>query len=298
MIDHTNVVDKYIQDASKKNPLSSLGIENKLISKNKLDKFAKLYLKKSKSVVDEVRIKLLEFQLNLSLSIFQTDLDTLKKDLDDLKSKKNEKVEESKEEKIGSSNELVNQNIKEIYNQIEWEKPSFESFSLAYVWYENLSDKVQNKKYLTIVDFSKSREQKRLYVINLKNKEVEYNTKVWHWENSWEEYASGFSNTPWTHKSSLWFIITNSKYESNSKWTWEWLRLYWLENWINDQTDERGIFMHSGDIKWSEWCLTIPKRFRPREIMDKIKWKSLIFAYYPDDDYLASSEVLKNNKNI
>ena len=48
---------------------------------------------------------------------------------------------------------------------------------------------------LTIIDFTKSSKEKRLYVVDLKNQEISFQSVVSHGRNSGQEYARTFSNS-------------------------------------------------------------------------------------------------------
>jgi hypothetical protein len=59
----------------------------------------------------------------------------------------------------------------------------------------------------------------------------------------------------------------------------------------NDNARKRGIFIHPAGIDQSEGCFTLPELDAP--ILNMIKGDSLLFAYYPDQEYLLNSELLQ-----
>ena len=79
------------------------------------------------------------------------------------------------------------------------------AFTYALKGYDQLTSQnvVANKDILTIVDFSKSSTEKRLYVLDLVNGKILYNTLVAHGRNSGHEFANKFSNLLESHQSSL-----------------------------------------------------------------------------------------------
>lgn len=175
-----------------------------------------------------------------------------------------------------------------LYTQLKWkEKPDLEPFACAMVWYEKLKNQLWNPTYLTVVDFTKSRRKKRFFVINMKTKTVEYATKVWHWKNSWWDYASSFSDSAWSQKSSLGFYRTPEKITKSHTKSWSGLWMNWIEE-SNDNAKNRWIYMHPWTETWSQWCFTIPKGIST-EIMEKLKWDSLVFAYAKSKNYFAQS---------
>lgn len=105
--------------------------------------------------------------------------------------------------------------------------------------------KIQNHNIITIADYSQSSKQKRLYVIDLKNKKLLFNTYVAHGRNTGDEYANSFPNVEGTHKSSLGFFVTEKPVIGPS--TGYSLILYGVEKGINDNALKREIIIHAAD---------------------------------------------------
>lgn len=204
--------------------------------------------------------------------------------------------------------------INDIYKQLKWpEKPDFFPFYLAMQWYNKEKKSLWNSKYLTVVDYSKPVSENRLYVINMQTKTVENCVPTWHGKNSGNtKKTTDFSNEKGSNKTSIGFFRTPSTLKFNSRKTWKWLFLTWLEYSnnhanTNDPKTSRWIavhsvwsFFYSKTENWhkawdstSEGCITIRKADNPNEIMNKIKWDSLIYSYYPDMTYLNKSTMIK-----
>ncbi|HRE32826.1 MAG TPA: murein L,D-transpeptidase catalytic domain family protein, partial [Candidatus Berkiella sp.] len=81
-----------------------------------------------------------------------------------------------------------------------------------YKWVRN-NHAIDNPDILTIIDFNLPSNEKRLWVINLKNSQVLFNTFTTHGKNSGLVYAKDFSNTVGTVKSSLGAFKTLSTYQ-------------------------------------------------------------------------------------
>lgn len=198
--------------------------------------------------------------------------------------------------------------IKEIYDKLQWkEKPEFLPFYLAMQGYNKNKNSLKNKRYLTVVDYSKPVSKNRLYVINMDTLTVENCIQTWHGKNSGNtQTTSKFSNVPNSKQTSIGFFRTPMEKTPNSKWTWRWLFLKGME-YSNDKAKERWIAVHrvwsffysrteKGHKAWdstSEGCITIRTVDNPDAIMDKIKWDSLIYSYYPDATYLNKSTMIK-----
>ena len=160
--------------------------------------------------------------------------------------------------------------------------------------------KLAKDNIISIVDFSKPSSQKRLFVIDLNNLRVLYNTYVAHGVKSGKEYANQFSNTPESNKSSLGFYETKSTYLGGNGYS---LRLAGLERGINDNAERRDIVIHGADyvdeslirsqgyIGRSWGCPALPEKLH-KPIIDKIKNGTCLFIYGPDNTYLKKSKII------
>ena len=107
--------------------------------------------------------------------------------------------------------------------------------------------KLKNPTILTIADYSQSSNQKRFYVIDLKNKKLLYNTYVAHGLNTGEEYARSFSNEEGSLKSSLGFYVTeNPIIGSHTGFA---LLINGVEKGFNDHAEKRAIIIHGTSWK-------------------------------------------------
>ena len=160
--------------------------------------------------------------------------------------------------------------------------------------------KVTNDRILSIVDFSQPSSKKRLFVIDLNNYKVVFNTYVAHGMNSGKEYANQFSNVPESNKSSLGFYETMETYTGKNGYS---LQLQGLENGINDNANRRAIVIHGanyvsenyinaqGYIGRSQGCPAVPQKLS-KPIIDKIKNGTCVFIYSPNTNYLNRSRIL------
>ena len=108
-------------------------------------------------------------------------------------------------------------------------------------WQELKQQNRLKSNILSISDLSQSSNSKRLYVIDLEEKKLLFHTYVAHGRNSGQEYASSFSNTLNSFKTSLGFYVTESTYTGTHGLC---LRLKGLEKGINDIAEQRGIVIH------------------------------------------------------
>lgn len=179
---------------------------------------------------------------------------------------------------------------------------SKEAFNYALSGMEKLEKegKLKNPDLLTIADFSQPSSKKRLFVIDLKNETVLFNTFVSHGRNSGAAVATAFSNAPESFKSSLGFYVTGDTYKGQHGYS---LRLEGEEEGINDNAMSRGIVMHSakyvseqiaklqGYVGRSLGCPAIPEKVH-KQIIEVIKNGSCLFLYSPDKSYMANSKML------
>lgn len=161
--------------------------------------------------------------------------------------------------------------------------------------------KLLNSTIVTIADLSQSSNNKRLYVIDLKNKKLLFNTYVAHGRNTGSEYAKNFSNEEGSYKSSLGFYITeNPVIGSHTGFS---LILDGVEKGINDHAGKRAIIIHGaeyvtesfikkyGQLGRSMGCPALPPDLN-KPIIESIKGGTCLFIYNSDDKYIQSSSLL------
>ena len=163
--------------------------------------------------------------------------------------------------------------------------------------------KLENQNVLSIVDFSLPSSKKRLFVIDLKNFKILFNTYVAHGRNSGKEFANQFSNDPESFKSSLGFYVTKDTYNGSHGFS---LHLEGEEKGINDNAYSRAIVMHSapyvdesvvksqGFLGRSLGCPALPAKYY-KPIIEKIKNGSCLFLYSPNEEYLSHSQLLQTS---
>jgi L,D-transpeptidase catalytic domain len=160
--------------------------------------------------------------------------------------------------------------------------------------------KLAKDNIISIVDFTQPSSRKRLFVIDLDDCRVLYNTYVAHGVNSGREYANEFSNKPESYKSSLGFYETLNTYIGEHGYS---LRLDGLEKGINDNANSRDIVIHAADyvnesfirsqgyIGRSWGCPALPEKLH-KPIIDKIKNGSCLFIYSANNAYLKKSRII------
>lgn len=175
---------------------------------------------------------------------------------------------------------------------------------LSLVAYQNAVHKgVTTSPLLTIIDFSKPDTQRRLWVVNVDTGKVLFNTLVAHGKNSGSgNVADSFSNQPSSLKSSLGVFVTGSTYYGKHGRE---LHIHGLEPGVNSNAYDRAVVIHGANyvseslakndhrIGHSWGCPAVSMRI-VQPLIDTIKNKSLIFAYYPDQHWLSHSSFLSN----
>ena len=164
-----------------------------------------------------------------------------------------------------------------------------------------INGKLQNPNIVTIADYSQSSNNKRLYVIDLKNRKLLFNTYVAHGRNTGEEYAKSFSNEEGSLKSSLGFYVTESPIVGSH--TGFALQIDGVEKGINDHAVKRAIIIHAaeyatenfikkyGRLGRSFGCPSLPPDMN-KPIIETIKGGTCLFIYNPDNKYISSSSLL------
>lgn len=187
-----------------------------------------------------------------------------------------------------------------VYNAIKSHSanmPAMDCFTMAFKGYNRLKSMGKIKKeLLTVVDFSKSSNTKRLWIIDMATNTVVYNTLVAHGRNSGDEFANSFSNDNSSNKSSLGFYATGEIYMGKHGRS---LRLDGLEGGINSNARSRGVVIHAADyvsenfiqqhnrLGRSQGCPALPNNLTA-EVINLIKDKSCLFIYHPTKNYKSA----------
>lgn len=210
-------------------------------------------------------------------------------------------VKSSEKKKVSYSEEL--------YQSIPFEaghELNYEVFSKAFTGFENLKKSGllnEDSHLLTVCDFSMSSNTKRLWVIDLNDKKVLFNSLVAHGKNTGEEFATNFSNTESSLQSSMGFYITDATYNGDNGYS---LKLLGMDKGFNDAAYRRAIVMHGADYVSDEFaaahkrigrswgCPAVPRDLT-QPIINTIKGRNVLFIYYPVQNYLSKSEWLNRS---
>ncbi|MEP6466553.1 MAG: murein L,D-transpeptidase catalytic domain family protein [Parafilimonas sp.] len=205
-----------------------------------------------------------------------------------------------------NSNE-VNYWIDSLYTSMDLGKKGLSRsvFFTACKGYEYMVSQQELSKQglLTICDYSQCSSKKRLYVLDLKQGKILFNTYVAHGRNSGNDYASSFSNSMDSHKTSLGFMRTAETYIGDNGYS---MRLDGMENGFNSNARARAVVMHGSDYVNAErasngtmmgrsyGCPAVPAT-EVKNIINCIKDGSCFFNYYPDKYYAKASKIINAN---
>ena len=153
---------------------------------------------------------------------------------------------------------------------------------------------------MTIIDYALPSTEPRLWVLDLDRAAVLQNELVAHGQGTGANYAREFSNRNGSKQSSLGLFATGRTYQGRHGYS---LYLHGLEPGVNDLAFERTIVIHGAEYVTEHFARRHGRlglswgcpALRPEistEIIDEIKDGSALFAYYPDEAWLGSSEFL------
>ncbi len=200
------------------------------------------------------------------------------------------------------SDEMVNSDIYTTVNLAD-SGLAKDVFDLAIKGLKKLDSegKLNNPTIVTIADYSQSSTKKRLYVIDLMNRKLLFNTYVAHGLKTGDEYARSFSNKEGSLKSSLGFFITeNPVVKSHVGYA---LMINGVEKGFNDHAEKRAIIIHGADYVSEDFirkygrlgrslgCPALPPDMN-KPIIESIKGGSCLFIYNPNNKYICSSSLL------
>jgi hypothetical protein len=150
---------------------------------------------------------------------------------------------------------------------------------------------------LTVIDYSRPSTEPRMWVFDLRRKRLLFEELVAHGSGSGGNVPTRFSNDPGSRASSLGLFVTGDTYEGRHGHS---LRLHGLERGINDLAYARNVVIHAADYVSEEfgrrhgrlglsWGCPALRPAVTWRVIDRIKGGSLVFAYYPDGDWLRAS---------
>jgi hypothetical protein len=154
---------------------------------------------------------------------------------------------------------------------------------------------------LAVIDYSRSSLQPRLWVFDLASQHLLYREVVAHGQGSGGDMPTRFSNQDNSHASSLGLFVTRDTYIGHNGYS---LRMQGLEQGINDAAMARAIVMHGatyvnptvdkglGRLGRSWGCPAL-RAAVAKPIIDVMKNGQFVFAYYPDQAWMARSALLK-----
>ena len=201
-------------------------------------------------------------------------------------------------------------NIKELYNELNAAQYdlSFTAFRYAYIGYQTMKKqhRLNNKELFSIIDFTKDCNSKRFYTIDLEKMKIVYYTYVAHGKKSGERMATSFSDAVESNKSSIGFYITGNTYNGGNGYS---LILQGDEKGYNSNLAKRSVVVHAADYANEDYiarngrmgrslgCPALPENIY-KQVIETIKEKTMIFAYYNDAKYLKTSKYLNVLKII
>lgn len=164
--------------------------------------------------------------------------------------------------------------------------------------------RIAHNTILTIIDYSLPSNEKRLWVFDLNERTLLFNTYVSHGIKSGSLLTSYFSNKNNSKASSMGVYTTESAYYGREGLS---LKLDGLDKSFNDNAANRAVVMHGGwyveerfikkygraGRSWG--CPTVPLELS-KSIINTIKDKSLFVIYYPSDAWFVKSKFLNCDK--
>lgn len=189
------------------------------------------------------------------------------------------------------------QRMHDLYSELNVEQQGlrYNVFEKAMTGYLNLrsENKLGDKQLLTVIDFEKPSTEKRLWVIDLEQKQVLFNTLVAHGRNSGENLTNTFSNENESNMSSLGFYVTQNEYIGKHGRS---LKLEGVDEGYNDNALARSVVMHGAEYVSEEFvrqngrlgrslgCPALPMD-QYAEIIDEVGGKTCLFLNGSDTEY-------------
>ena len=162
------------------------------------------------------------------------------------------------------------------------------------------SGDIEQPSTLTVIDYSRASIDPRLWVFDLSSGKLLFRELVAHGRNTGDNLATRFSDELNSRQTSLGLFRTGGTYVGSNGYS---LRLDGLEPGFNGHARDRAIVMHGApyvDAKLGaaqgrigrSWGCPALREGIAREVIDTIRGGGVIFAYYPDANWLKHSRFL------
>nr|WP_313510876.1 murein L,D-transpeptidase catalytic domain family protein [Stenotrophomonas geniculata] len=157
-----------------------------------------------------------------------------------------------------------------------------------------------NGDRLSVIDYSRPSTEPRLWVFDLAHQRLLFEEWVAHGRNSGENRTEHFSNRDGSLMSSLGAFTAQETYMGGNGYS---LRLAGLEPGFNDRARDRAIVIHGapyvnpaiaqlqGRLGRSLGCPAV-RLSVAKPLIDALRGGTMVFAYYPDQDWLKHSQLL------
>lgn len=155
-----------------------------------------------------------------------------------------------------------------------------------------------SQQILSFINYVKPDNQKRLWVVNMRNTQVVYNTYVAQGKNTGLVKASHFSNKVGSLASSIGVFLTGKTYIDRHGTA---LFLHGLDQGFNDNAYKRHVIIHGAwyatpqfvkryhRVGRSWGCPALGKKIEPK-VVNTIKDGTVLVSYYPNQKWLSNSE--------
>jgi len=153
---------------------------------------------------------------------------------------------------------------------------------------------------LSVIDYSRPSTEPRMWVFDLRRQTLLFEEWVAHGRNSGENRTEHFSNRDGSFMSSLGAFTAQETYMGGNGYS---LRLAGLEPGFNDRARDRAIVIHGapyvnpataqlqGRLGRSLGCPAV-RLSVAKPLIDALRGGTMVFAYYPDQDWLKHSQLL------
>ncbi|MBX0335445.1 murein L,D-transpeptidase catalytic domain family protein [Pontibacter sp. HSC-14F20] len=192
------------------------------------------------------------------------------------------------------------EHVQQVYHSAGLQKAglSYSVFERAYTGYHNFKQEAltaTDKQILTVVDFTKPSNLKRMWIIDLDANKVLYNNLVAHGRNTGNVRAEKFSNEPNSNMSSMGFYLTNKTYYGKHGLS---LRLSGMDEQYNSNAMERAIVLHGADyvsdnfvkqygrLGRSLGCPAVPRAISA-DVIELIKDNTVLYIHSADKAYTS-----------
>ena len=201
---------------------------------------------------------------------------------------------------LAAKADTLDQKAEHIASKTDNLKPSVVKLAMEAFYNSKKLGVATTKSIITVIDYSLPSTEKRLWVVDIDQQKILHTSLCAHGKYSGDNYTTNFSNSFGSKQTSIGLFLTESTYLGKNGLS---LKIQGLEKGFNENAEARTIVIHGAPYVNQQFASTVGRVGRSfgcpaieselaAPIINTIKNGTLVFSFYPDQNWLNSSRFI------